>query len=445
MTRTSKRWIVQCLTGIVGAVALGEPAMAEGWFRIRPKTPCEASCAPCAQPATPPTAPQMLPSPVTPKTETPKTEAPKVEPKDVTPPPKVDAPAAQPVEPRFEPLISAALGESALAVAFQPAMFGDINGRGTSPVIVIVNPITGLVTTVPTSTTVPGRPNQPQQPGQPVQPTQAQTQQRVIVQLPQLSYAAFKISENESPRPTDRVFATYNYYNNLPTSSFTPGFDVHRETVGFEKTFFDGSASIGVRVPFLQLSGAEQVLSAFNISDGQFGDVSVIGKYAFYDDRSTGNLLSGGLMITAPTGQSNYVVNGNRIHSTLLQPWTGGIWGLSDNLFVHGFSSIVIPTEGADVTAWYNDLGLGYWLRKGRTDRFFHGIVPTAEVHVGTPLTNRGDNNVNQVHISDYCSIVGGVNFVFWRNSTLGFAAGAPVVGPKPWDMEGHVSVNFRF
>lgn len=352
----------------------------------------------------------------------------------MTPMPPVPEPAA---EPRFEPLISAALGEAGLAVAFQPAMFGDLTGRGFSASI-----ITSVAPPVPGTPLVQGQavPGRPVPPG----PPQPQPQQRVILQFPQLSYGSFKIAENESPRPVDRVFVTYNYYNNLPTSSFTPGFDVHRETVGFEKTLMDGRASVGVRVPFQQLSGADQVLNAFNIPDGQFGDVSVITKYAFYDDRATGNLLSGGLMVTAPTGTDNYVVNGNRIHSTLLQPWGGMIWSLSDSVFVHGFSSVVFPTDSADVTAWYNDLGLGYWLRRGEFDRFFHGIVPTAEVHVGTPLNNRG-YTLNQVHVPDYVSLVGGVNFVFGKNSTLGFAAGAPVTGPRPWDFETHVSINFRF
>jgi hypothetical protein len=430
----SKRWIVRCLAGIAGTAILIQPAFADGWLRSRLRSLCETPSAPWSAPnAAPAAAPSVTPAPSG-------VDAPKVQPPvggvpgDMTPMPPVPEPAA---EPRFEPLISAALGEAGLAVAFQPAMFGDLTGRGFSASIITrVGPFAPAAPLVP-GQTVPGRPVPPG-------PPQPQPQQRVILQFPQLSYGSFKIAENESPRPVDRVFVTYNYYNNLPTSSFTPGFDVHRETVGFEKTLMDGRASVGVRVPFQQLSGADQVLNAFNIPDGQFGDVSVITKYAFYDDRATGNLLSGGLMVTAPTGTDNYVVNGNRIHSTLLQPWGGMIWSLSDSVFVHGFSSVVFPTDSADVTAWYNDLGLGYWLRRGEFDRFFHGIVPTAEVHVGTPLNNRG-YTLNQVHVPDYVSLVGGVNFVFGKNSTLGFAAGAPVTGPRPWDFETHVSINFRF
>lgn len=437
MTRTSRRWIRQALAGFVGVVGFSGAAQADGWLH-RPKTPPPIVPGVPAVPCDP--APSVTPQP-TPQVVVPKTPEPKaVEPKAVEP--KVDVPMPLPepsTAPPIEPFVSAALGSSAVGVSFQPAMFGDLIGRGSVPIIVALPPNQTPPTTTPTGRPVVPQPNVPNTGGAGRQP-----QPVVVLQFPQLSYGSFKVAENDSPRPTDRVFATYTYYDNLPTSAFTPGFDVHRQTVGFEKTFLDQSASIGVRVPFIQLSGADQVFNAFGVQDGQFGDISVIAKYAFYDDRSTGNLLSGGLMVTAPTGEPNYIVNGQRLHSTLLQPWGGMIWNLSDSVFVHGFSSIVFPTDPDDVTAWYNDFGVGFWLRKGQTERFFHGIVPTAEVHVGTPLNNRG-NGFNQVHISDYVSLVGGVNFVFWRNSTIGFAAGSPVTGPRPWDFEANASINFRF
>jgi hypothetical protein len=42
-------------------------------------------------------------------------------------------------------------------------------------------------------------------------------------------------------------------------------------------------------------------------------------------------------------------------------------------------------------------------------------------------------------------SLLGGANFVFGTNSSIGFAVGAPVTGPRPWDFEAHVSLNLRF
>ncbi len=54
---------------------------------------------------------------------------------------------------------------------------------------------------------------------------------------------SFKIAENESPRPVDRVFVTYNYYNDVDVFHFgSSRSDLHREMIGFEKTFLGGDA-----------------------------------------------------------------------------------------------------------------------------------------------------------------------------------------------------------
>jgi hypothetical protein len=244
----------------------------------------------------------------------------------------------------------------------------------------------------------------------------------------------FKIADNESPRPTDRVFVTYNYYNSLTTFG-GPTFDLHREMIGFEKTFFDGNASIGMRLPFLQLDG----LSGVDSTD--VGDLSVIFKWAFLNDLSTGNVLSGGIVVTIPTGDDIQTVNGGTIHDTLLQPYVGGIWNCGDFYF-HGFSSIVVPTVSRDMTFLSNDFGIGYWLTKNN-DGFCRAIVPTIEGHLFTPLDHRDPNGT--VFATDYFEMTGGVYFVLHGNSALGIAVGVPLTGPKPYDVEAIVSFNCRF
>src|SRR5262249_13974422 len=161
---------------------------------------------------------------------------------------------------------------------------------------------------------------------------------------------------NASPRPVDRVFTTYNYYdsiqgpggapipgvNNTQSTTVTgpgvggippptlttaattsiPGLprlttNLNREGFGFEKTFLSGNASVEVRMPLLQQTSPINGFDASNV-----GDVTVIGKYAFFLDRETGNVLSGGLAVTAPTGPSVPTIDGT-LHSTYLQPWFG--------------------------------------------------------------------------------------------------------------------------
>ena len=78
------------------------------------------------------------------------------------------------------------------------------------------------------------------------------------VRLPSVSrYNGIKITDNDGPRPTDRLYAGYNFYSNV-NPGLNPGLgavDVHRETMGFEKTFWDGDASFGMRLPFVQVTG----------------------------------------------------------------------------------------------------------------------------------------------------------------------------------------------
>src|SRR5262249_51376635 len=159
------------------------------------------------------------------------------------------------------------------------------------------------------------------------------------------------------------VFFTYNYFDHVvgplntgavgrvdvqtaivdgnPTIITTPipgvapaQLNLHRQGAGFGETFLDGEPSIGRRAPMVEQQGD------ITFGNQLFGDLSVILKYAFLNDRTTGDVLSGGLVVTAPTGASVLTVAGD-IHDTLLQPWLGGIWNLGD-VFVHGFTSVVV-------------------------------------------------------------------------------------------------------
>lgn len=117
MKPTAKRWTVRLLSGMVGAAALGQPALADGWLthpKLRPGVAPSAPCVNCA-PVMPQDPTPISPMPVPKSTP----EVPKVEPKIE---PKVQTP-----EPRFEPLVSAALGESSFAVNAGSSvnMFGD--------------------------------------------------------------------------------------------------------------------------------------------------------------------------------------------------------------------------------------------------------------------------------------------------------------------------------
>lgn len=256
---------------------------------------------------------------------------------------------------------------------------------------------------------------------------------------PVASLGDFKISENESPRPVDRVFFTSNNYWNVKGTSdggVPPrSIDFYQQTFGFEKTFLDGDASIGLRVPFFEQNGSGAVGSPSDI-----GDLSVVLKFALINNRQTGNVLSGGLVVTAPTGPSISIVSGN-VQTTLLQPWAGFIYNM-DDFYVQGFSSVVIPTDSHVATILFNDLGIGYTMFRNR-DGLITSLTPIFEVHVTTPLNHR-DSMDDAITVPDIVDLTAGVHLGVGERGLLTLGVATPVVN-SPFDVEAIAQFNLRF
>src|SRR5262249_52782087 len=239
--------------------------------------------------------------------------------------------------------------------------------------------------------------------------------QQIRFQQPIVARGSYQIGENESPRPTDRLHLTYHYCNNLrfrtePATSalsLTPnsvqfnrfgpgptplpiGFDItefskielHRYTFGFEKTFLDGNASLGIRIPILQTVQAinstvnTRLIQAFsnpglttvgaitsadnNIDHTDIGDITLIFKYVLCCNRLNGNLISAGVAVTIPTGPNIRNAADNEIHPVLIQPYLGYLFTLCPNVSLQGFTAIVAPTDSRDNVRIFNDIGVGY-------------------------------------------------------------------------------------
>jgi hypothetical protein len=261
-----------------------------------------------------------------------------------------------------------------------------------------------------------------------------------VIRVPITTAGAFKIAEGESPRPVDRVFFFYNFFNNINASiggATNSSLDLHREVFGFEKTFLEGDASIGVRVPFFQLAGDPAADSS------HFGDLSIIFKYALINDRRTGDVLSTGVVLTAPTGKSFVSAVDPDIHPWLFQPYVGYIYAMED-FYLQGFSSIVVPTDSRDATLLFNDAGIGYRLFSAPADEVITAVVPAFEVHVNTPLNHRG-SHTEPVGVPDWVDLTAGCHVGLYRHSTLSLGVCTPVTGPKPFEVEALAQFNFRF
>ncbi len=364
----------------------------------------------------------------------------------------------KPVEP---PLIDLTppVRSSEFARGYNPQMLGDIFG-----VFAMVRAQVAGTQTIVTQTA-----NQNAVPPAGVRTTinSGPATQNAIYSIPYAIRGGFKVAENASPMPVDRFFFTYNYFNSVrdprngptdPASITTtttqqvrgnviqttttsvfpraPFVDLHREVFGMEKTFLDGRASVEVRLPLLQ-----QIGSMDDFRSAHLGDITILGKYAFLLNRETGKVVSGGLAVTAPTGPGIDTIDG-RIHSTLLQPWGGYVCPFG-RFYLHGFHSIVVPTDSRDVTLAFNDVGVGYFLYRGEGDRPLRFIVPTAEVHVTTPLTHRDGNGAFVV--PDMVALTGGVHVGLFRSSVLSIGASSPLTSPRTYAVEGFVQLNWRY
>jgi len=105
-----------------------------------------------------------------------------------------------------------------------------------------------------------------------------------------------------------------------------------------------------------------------NMDSADVGDLSIIFKAILFEDREMNYLFSGGLVVTVPTGPTALGGPGftlDTFNSTLLQPFIGFLW-TPGNFYLHGFSSIDVPTDPNDVTFLFNDLGIGYFVFRNR-------------------------------------------------------------------------------
>lgn len=265
-------------------------------------------------------------------------------------------------------------------------------------------------------------------------------------------FTSLKIADNQSPRPQDRVFFSFNFFDDVNKSlnervgSPVSNLRIFHYLFGFEKTFLDRKASIGMRLPFNVLTLNSNFRGLPNNSSAM-GNLSIFGKYILAENQN-GDLFSVGMNVTAPTGPAAFA--GNRfytnLHTTDLQPFVGFIKMYGD-LYFQGFSSINVPLDKRGATLWFNDLAVGYFLKRSlpEEDQFISAIAPTFEAHLTTPLNHRGFDVNDVASMADTLNLTFGLNTEIMHRGVITAGYATPVTGPRPFSGELIVQLNVRF
>ncbi len=270
----------------------------------------------------------------------------------------------------------------------------------------------------------------------------------------------FKIADNQSPFPQDRVYYSFNYFHNVNqhlNRVFETPYDnlrVYRNVFGVEKTFADGNGSVGFRLPLNTAMARPRAGQLANQGGNStaLGDLTPYLKYVVAYDPIRNNLVSIGLAITPPTGPATFAnapflkQTPRSFHTTTLQPFMG-YYLTFGKFFLHGFEAIDVPQNYNLPTMIYSDFGLGYNLYKDRSPgRWLTAVVPTFEVHVSTPINHRNPYSLfDKGGTPDVVNLTSGVNFEILSNSVLTFGLATPVTGPRPFNVEAIALLNFRF
>ena len=219
-----------------------------------------------------------------------------------------------------------------------------------------------------------------------------------------------KISENNSPMPRDRVIFVYDYFSNVPLTA--GGFNVSRFSPGFEKTFFNGRASLELQIPFASTVDPTSMADGLTNRATVFGNVNMTLKSLFYSSKEFN--LSGGIGVALPTGPDTRVTMADgsdlvRIENktVLLSPFIAGLYTPNERFYTQAWATMSFDASGSPVFINPNLTGLGgagriydqtvlqldwqagYWLVRDTTgNSFLTGLAPFVELHYNTPIND---------------------------------------------------------
>ncbi|MEM8864877.1 MAG: hypothetical protein AAGF31_04955, partial [Planctomycetota bacterium] len=178
-----------------------------------------------------------------------------------------------------------------------------------------------------------------------------------------------RLQDNNSAMPQDRVYFDYSFFHNAALTA--GGVEVSRFAPALEKTFFDGMASVEVRVPFGVTLNSNLVAGvAPDTSNYEFGNVVIAPKLLLWSSRELA--IASGLGVALPTGDDITVsttggveairVDNDAVH---LLPYFAMLYRpCGSNAFAHAFLTFDFDANGNATYANVTGAGLesiGTW------------------------------------------------------------------------------------
>lgn len=250
----------------------------------------------------------------------------------------------------------------------------------------------------------------------------------------------FRVADNESPRPLDRVFFTVSSLRAVDRNVRTPGaaeLRVARQMFGLEKTFLGGDASLELRVPFFQLHDAP----GDSLSD--FGNLTLLGKYWLINHKATGLQASVGLALTCATGPDQVdPITGISIRTNAWQPFVATLWSCGD-FYTQSFLSLAVPGDDRISTTAFCDLGVGYFFIRNLPG--IRSAAAVLEAHKTKAFLDKSAATDPLIAIPSMTTVNLGLHIEFRMPLLLSFGVGCPLSGFDAFDKHWMIQCNYRF
>jgi hypothetical protein len=130
----------------------------------------------------------------------------------------------------------------------------------------------------------------------------------------------------------------------------------------------------------------------------------------------------------------------------VLSPFVGYLVGDPESRwFLHGFEQCDVPLESDAQMLLQSDVGLGFWLRRGRDDLLVSALAPTVELHLYTPIGADPGGERAGLRYGHVLNFTAGATLFFGAADSLAFGVGWPLTSVRDYDLEAHLHYVRRF